>query len=95
MSGSGHISQIGYRIEAPFIPDICMILLCCQGNIGREFIAKVLAKSCIDIQSLFATAGVHVIIRQQVVCFRIIIFLVTMVQSGCVSYTIIQSPSFA
>ena len=64
MSRSRQISQVGNRIQAPFVPHIRMILLGSQRDIRRKFLTEALAESGIKVQRLLATTGLHVVVRQ-------------------------------
>ena len=100
IAGGRHITQVNGRIPIPLIPYRCLIMFYGKRSVQGKFITETFIETRIEVQSLFATAGLHIIgntCTHTCLCsrilLRIIIILITMVDTGRINGTIIQSPS--
>ena len=100
IAGGRHITQVNGRIPIPLIPYWRLVMFHGKRSIQGKFITKTFIETRIEVQSLFATAGLHIIgntCAYTCLCsrtlLRIIIILITVVDTGSINGTIIQSPS--
>ena len=100
IAGGRHITQVNGRIPIPLIPYWCLVMFHGKRSVQGKFITETFIETRIEVQSLFATAGLHIIgntCAHTCLCsrilLRIIIILITVVDTGRINGTIIQSPS--